>query len=812
MKKCSIYTLFILIYIIITKKVYSITYDCQQLTTSIGQMDSSIFNATTLILTGFNAFKELEVNCFLKFSIYLIQIIPNKNMILDQTLNLSGLELDTYNAKNVFLYFSNLNGIDLKADSKFYVKSAYIERITIEYSKFDFYYDNVLIDKVNCENFTTWANNTFFISTKQITFRNFNKYSKSVCPLVFNNTNLAYLSLEFISNSFLNKNQFEFLNMSKQNELKNFNSKIKFSLLMITYDMLSEKVFNKKLFQNIQRLRIEGNIYYFQPDLFSNSNNLIRLYVKLFNQREFFHNGNEWFGYLKYKQKEYNMDTVKSGSILFITFNTYVLQLFQEIYDYPDEDFCLFHHFPHNKLVYPKIDPGIKVNCSCTILWLLKYTFKYFLITNSTEYTSNFEEDSFFSQQQTTQKVPLSYCLFQPNFESLIRSCNFDSRIALCNKTTYGNKPTSFWNNYDIFNDLSLTQTFKAVELLVLVVLNPICAVLGILLNILIIIVITNFKNLKKQKPNSTKIKLSMFKHILINSVFNVIYCFIMLFKLFNECLFFTSTIYCPRISFLKETQWFKIIVVEFLGNIAKICSNVSYIGIVMSRLNIIKTKKKGVLKKCGRFKLKIYIVLLILFSSILSTFKLFEYKIDRHEFAFGNFDFPIEKRSFIYCSRQPNECKLFTAVKLAYNFINDVLFYLITILVDMLLLKNLKEKFQKKKKLVKKFNEDDENNRKRINKLVFINGLVYLIAHLPEFLTIIMLTVFKKKMESFCLNQMTCDKFNEVAQFFNYFSIILQFFINIEFNKQFKESFILIKSKLNARKKKDPVLYVSNS
>jgi hypothetical protein len=89
------------------------------------------------------------------------------------------------------------------------------------------------------------------------------------------------------------------------------------------------------------------------------------------------------------------------------------------------------------------------------------------------------------------------------------------------------------------------------------------------------------------------------------------------------------------------------------------------------------------------------------------------------------------------------------------------------------------------------------------MNKLVFINGLIYLIGHLPEFITIILLTVFKKKMEPFCMNNMTCDKFNEVAQFFNYFSIISQFFINLRFNKHFKESFLQLKSKFCFRKEK---------
>jgi hypothetical protein len=54
----------------------------------------------------------------------------------------------------------------------------------------------------------------------------------------------------------------------------------------------------------------------------------------------------------------------------------------------------------------------------------------------------------------------------------------------------------------------------------------------------------------------------------------------------------------------------------------------------------------------------------------------------------------------------------------------------------------------------------------------------------------LLLLYAFQTKMFFFCSSQMTCDKLNEMAQFFTFISIISQFFINNAFNKHFNDSF----------------------
>ena len=85
-------------------------------------------------------------------------------------------------------------------------------------------------------------------------------------------------------------------------------------------------------------------------------------------------------------------------------------------YDYPQKDFCLFKDFPHNKLVMPIIKTKQNLECSCTLMWLLKYKSIY-----EVNGVNPMETDSTLN------------CLASPNFDQLIKDCDFNAKLAECN-------------------------------------------------------------------------------------------------------------------------------------------------------------------------------------------------------------------------------------------------------------------------------------------------------------------------------------------------------------------------------------------
>jgi hypothetical protein len=300
-------------------------------------------------------------------------------------------------------------------------------------------------------------------------------------------------------------------------------------------------------------------------------------------------------------------------------------EILDNYYEYPDEDFCLFHHFPHNKLVYPLIDPGRKVNCSCTIIWLTKSTLLFYHSLDPKmdyqPYTgSNLKYEQF-------NYLSLAYCSFIFNYEEQYKKCNFKKRIELCQ--SLGDSSQNVTNNQNAFqfnNDFDLLNLIKLIEYVLLVILNPIIAFFGIISNIMVVYVIYMMKYSKsilhkeKKRP-----KEAMFDYIMMHSIFNVIFCIIMILKIINECLFITPSLFCSAFLTTKSSQYFKIIFIEFFGNVIKMCCNMSYTAITLSRLILMQNKKDGCFKYINKVKVKHYLIGIIVLSSIISSFKLFQ-------------------------------------------------------------------------------------------------------------------------------------------------------------------------------------------
>ncbi|CAF0901452.1 unnamed protein product, partial [Brachionus calyciflorus] len=90
-------------------------------------------------------------------------------------------------------------------------------------------------------------------------------------------------------------------------------------------------------------------------------------------------------------------------------------------YDYPDRDFCLFKDFPHTDLVFPIIEAPFRLNCSCTLIWLiLNWELRDILNGQQTYSYSNRS-----MKTQATEKC------FQ-DFELRIKLCNFDNLLKKC--------------------------------------------------------------------------------------------------------------------------------------------------------------------------------------------------------------------------------------------------------------------------------------------------------------------------------------------------------------------------------------------
>ena len=738
------------------------------------------------LLVDFKNFNELILDCNQTYNITpYVAMWPKYPLVIDENFRLDKVFNQTQINSIAILELDNLMGVDLNSRSFIFAPGKLIQKIIIlkvSMSKFNIYSNSVLIENEKCDMVTYNTSLNFFKYFFKILLRNV-EYPKVWCPYFFKDFHLAHLFLLDITNSFLIKNRLNFyqLNSSNHTYLKYLVS----LQLYLTYESLNRNSLSPELFQKMNMLTIRGILDGIEMSLFQNFRDLRVIDFEIGNLREFFHTGNQWMLYLNL---DFNVTTIYDFKrILGLRF-IYLKRIFSfaSIYEYPDEDLCLFKNFPHERLVYSIIIPGKKLVCTCTLYWLQSnlHEFKSELEVMS-DYNQNYEEN-------TLRRV----FLFCDNYFNA-SECNFNQRLNMCRLNVDLDTLRSF-------NDDEIFYFIKFMEFVLIVVLGPLFCLIGIIHNGLTILVI-------KDKNKKREFQEPMYKHMILNATFNILYCLIVALKLINTCIFYGPSVFCSNVYQEDWAQTFKIILIHFLGNAIKMCSNVSYLTFSLSRLLLITRQKNENLNISSKYKnvfISIYVFLLVLISFTLNSFKLFQYKINIKLYSDSSKkEFPFEIRDEQYCSNQMNkfQCQLFNAFKIANRSLNDVLFVILNILIDLILFIRFKRHMANKLCQINDLAQriSIEKSKKNVNRMILLNSFIYVFSHLPEFTTTLLLIVFSKKISNFCSNKFSCDLLNEEAEFFGLISIVCQFYVFKIFDNNFKRSFNdLVNSFLNIFKR----------
>ena len=413
--------------------------------------------------------------------------------------------------------------------------------------------------------------------------------------------------------------------------------------------------------------------------------------------------------------------------------------------------------------------PGKQIDCTCTLMWLQYFNFIYepTNMTLFTHYNINLMDTILYNDYTSYE-----YC-------NLLKKCDFERLFNKCKVNAEIRSDFNFWNDVDIL------FIIKWLQFILLTLLQPILASIGIINNLIIIYVVRN-----KNKPK--EFKGSMYKHIQINAVFNILYCGILLLKLINTCLFYNSQLFCSSVYQTHSSQYFKIVVIFYLGNIMKTCSNVTYLGFSLSRFILVSMNKDNKLYiKFNKMNLKVYFCIIFLSSCVSSSFLLFQYKLNR-EINYSK-EFPYEIRNEYFCSFEINklQCSLFNALKIINSILTSVICVALNVIIDVSLLRDYG--IDIRKKLQMDFNrnkiEELKLKKKKVSKMVLVYGLIFFVSHVPEFFTTILLIGFAEKIKHFCNQKLSCDLINEEAEFFNLISIVCNLFIFRKFDSNFKDS-----------------------
>ena len=385
--------------------------------------------------------------------------------------------------------------------------------------------------------------------------------------------------------------------------------------------------------------------------------------------------------------------------------------------------------------------------------------------------------------------------------------CNIEQRRNACINATH-----NFGESSKIsFNQYSISSALKASKFVGSVILMPFVAFVGFSLNLLTILIIKSKKN-EKEFYDKKSSQSRLFNFIVLNSMFNMIECFLNIFGLMNICLGLNS-IYCSSIDDTMFAIYFKIILIEYVGEIMKTCSHLTALAFSIERyIETVKCERK-VLKLFKKMKLRTFLIFTLIVSSLLCVNKLFEYvQAQGSDINKTTYEYPFF--SLMHRSFQAGESWYKWLFMLHYT-INDLILFSIQMIVDILLVIQIKKDLRTKKATLRSTmgRKKEENVIKKLNYLSHISNetnrmIIYSLTlnifyRLPEFvLYYYIIMIFKLNQLSidvivsfdfFCLTQFCGLMINliEFVYLLSYsFFIFFYFKYNISFRNGFKKFF----------------------
>jgi hypothetical protein len=648
--------------------------------------------------------------------------------------------------------FENFKGFDLTSNPFKYVNFTgnFYKFWSIGFSNFDFYYRNNPVDKA-CNK------NLFDVLPLENQFTGFflefefdNKFSSNTCPLIFSNIKLNLINFNQISDCFVEKNIFGFQNIS-EDLLKRLNSSIYQLNIRFYHTDLKSNLLNNYIFANLTVLDLNGQIKQIQQDLFKYFINIRFIRFRMQNIQHILVRNNKWLDSLNF---DLNIDINNSTQVNNNAHRIIALVFYQTfynvtLYDYPEKDFCYFKNFPHNRLVLPKLRPNYKTSCSCSEIYLIKYS--YLFSSEINHYLDSLSGQYYLSQYfaETLNDYKFTHCM-NASFQETIQNCNFNKRLILCNiKTTAKSdeEETLFY-----INDWGILSKYS--DLILSLYLNPIFSIISILFSFLIIIILSS-KEIPKEKNR-------MYSYLRINSVLNIIFVSIRLFKLIDTCS--SQDIICTTIhSKSKSIQYFKIIFIHIIGNIFQSASNLTHITYTLSRFITVSNQKSIYLTFIHKISFIKYLAAVFLFSFIINIHIFFEFSILKEtsqafqlkEFDVGKFSiykqepFNDYKENFIH-----SEYLVLDILQYIKIIFSDIFYILISFIIDLFLFLFVEKSMIKKERLTVSFvanvnrvvldisrnyqNNEQEKQKKinslknRITLMIILNGINFLIFRLP--------------------------------------------------------------------------------
>jgi len=489
------------------------------------------------------------------------------------------------------------------------------------------------------------------------------------------------------------------------------------------YRINLEKPFNTNFFiLKSKKIFLTGVITRIDTETFTELSMLKYLQLNVVNLREIFHKSTQWLTNLNsnFLLKE-NQTKLEESDYE----NIFIFSLSQEFhetlynknvrYSLPNEDFCHFINFPFEHLVIPTINIGA-INCTCLLYYITRFTNKMSAIDNGFK---NWTFSYFIS----------SICTLDDDYES---ECDF---LGKSNKCLFSKEYIEIMSDsYETLTSNDLTYKYKFIKYISMIFLLPIVCMLGILLNLLTILILSN-----KRNKRECLFKEKMFEYMNLNALFSLILCILELFQLMAICISYDS-VFCSSIRTTLFAQYFRIIMINFLGNSIKFCCNITSLMFSLNRFALVNGGNRfKILKKVFNTSNSSFIFYALTIGIILSIVKAYQYK-ENKEFSDSMVYYYYDEFPSL---RVPTDFTkttkmLYIFFQVLNYFLNDIFCSFMVFVIDIFLIRSLRKNIEIKKK---RFNEkvsvkilEAETAKYKTIKMVIFNTIFSFIFKSPEF------------------------------------------------------------------------------
>jgi hypothetical protein len=743
--------------------------------------------------------------------------------------------------QNVFVNLIGFNGLDLNLT----FQNLLVVPCNIEYigSSIDLYMNGVpivmssdggrtcdetqlaAIFKNNKMNFSV-----FNWKAQVLTLFNIKQSHGALCALAFKNVNLESLTVIARLPKFFS---------SKSNVDMSGTSIYNLVLSEIVIEQLDLTVLHPQVFASLFMLSIYGcSIRHIQPDLFKNLPNLQTIILNLYNLKGFIHgNGIEWMRYLGSNSSTLTPEWLNSeiestcdnacqkllNSLFLFIFreefdngvdiNNLPVANFQNLrYTFPDADFCTFANFSFNKLIVAAVNSqSITVNCSCSMLWLLKNLARVLKFSNNSRV------------QNVTDYANTRICNARDSnkFFHAYNACDFTSRLQNCALLTEDLVKTKIEFNDQYFQLYAIQSYLSQANNFLSSGFNIGVSVFALVTNLANAAVIVNARRHHKAQGPVIKrdnelnsINEAFFTYMLVNAFINFIFSLAFLLRTCISCVPTPVNEMYVNVNACVIAD----MCVTGLMSVMKLMGNYTYLLMTMNRYLLVgEDHVKWIEKSKSKFKIPMCIA--IFCSSLLSLVSVYQvYYFEGFNFSDGD-----ENNSYFYyhsylfgrsSSDDSNTMinstltDLYTAesalpavffLTIVHDIVSYFIFCFFNLALDVMTVLKLKESLEKKARLSSTNKQDEQMRAERRSVImVVLNSLVNILLRLPELLAIVFFIAVsanpnhKYLFRILCYNFGQCLAFGEISNSFVVLSLSFNIFFYYFFNKTFKFAFHL--------------------